>query len=172
MTRDIDTLFDEKLKEMEKRFLEGEEPKNGAAWTFTSILDVLGLKDPYYNNLALAITGQFGGYKSKEGYKATCGAVVGGCAAIGVILGGKKEINRTAQKLKIYDRTRVFVHNFEKKFGSILCQTLTGTDYTDLKEVAKHLTNKVWENKCHKYVLWAINEVRNLTAKELKKYWI
>ncbi|GAH14030.1 unnamed protein product, partial [marine sediment metagenome] len=44
-----------------------------------------GLESVFFNNLAIPLAGGFGGFKSMHGWKGPCGAICGGCAAIGII---------------------------------------------------------------------------------------
>ena len=96
MERDIETKFDEALKELED-FLPKATPAGCAEATLTSILKILEIEDELINNIMIPLSGGLGGYKSEKGWVGPCGAVVGGCAAVGVILGGKEEKNNTTQ---------------------------------------------------------------------------
>ena len=90
MERDIETKFDEALKELED-FLPKATPAGCAEATLTSILKILEIEDELINNIMIPLSGGLGGYKSEKGWVGPCGAVVGGCAAVGVILGGKEK---------------------------------------------------------------------------------
>ncbi|MFX0139755.1 MAG: C-GCAxxG-C-C family protein, partial [Candidatus Hodarchaeota archaeon] len=139
----------------------------------TSVVDILGISELnrfYFNNLAVPLGGGFGGFKSMKGWKGPCGAVSGGCAAIGVILGGHERL-KLKDHLKTYQRAAIFTHYFEKEFGSVACQELCGTDFNDLSSVNEYLNNKVWEKQCYKYVIFALDQIRKLTAFELKEKW-
>ncbi|MFX1394747.1 MAG: C-GCAxxG-C-C family protein [Promethearchaeota archaeon] len=168
LKKDFDSIFNEKIKELEQVLPEHEGERNGAAWTLLSVLDVLGLKEPFYNNLMIGLG--LGGYDSLCGWKSACGVIYGGCAAIGVIIGGKKEL-KFSKKLRVTKKTTTFINNFEKKFGAITCEQLSGVDFTNPEEMPNYRTNKVWENCCCKYIMWAVNEIRILTSRELNKYW-
>lgn len=168
--KDINALFDEKLKQLEEKLPKLETDINCAALTLTNILDVLGIDNFYFYNLAVPLAGGFGGFKSLKGWKGPCGAVCGGCAAIGIILGGQKKL-KFNQHLEAYQTAAKFVHYFEKKFGSTSCYELCGTEFSDLDSVNNYIEKKKWENQCYKYVIFAIDKVRELTASDLKKKW-
>jgi hypothetical protein len=167
---DININFDEKIKELEKILPKGEGDKNCAAWTFTSILDALGLENFFFNNLSIPLAGGFGGFQSMHGWKGPCGVVVGGCAAIGVIMGGQKPIKFGA-KPRIYLRAAKFAHYFEKEFGSVICEDLCGVNFSDPSALQKYLDNNIWESTCHKFVIKGVDLVRKLTQKDLKRKW-
>lgn len=167
---DMNKLFDEKIEELEKNLRFGEGDKNCAAWTFTSILDVLGLENFFFNNLAIPLAGGFGGFKSMHGWKGPCGAVCAGCAAIGIIMGGQKPIKFGA-KPRIYLRAAKFVHYFEKEFGSVICEDLCGIDFSDPIGLQKFLDVDIWGKTCYKYIIKAVDLVRKVTDKELIRKW-
>lgn len=171
--KDLNAQFDERIKKLEETLPKLEGEKNCAALTLTNIIDILGISEInnfYFNNLAVPLAGGFGGFKSIKDWKGPCGAVNGGCAAIGVILGGRKRL-KLKDHLKTYQKAAIFAHYFEKEFGSVTCQELSGTDFSDLSSVNEYLSNKVWERQCYKYVIFAIDQIRKLTAFELKKKW-
>lgn len=171
--KDLDSKFEERIKKLEETLPKLEGGRNCAAFTLTNIIDILGISDLnsfYFNNLAIPLAGGFGGFKSIKNWKGPCGAVCGGCAAIGVILGGHKRL-KPKDHLKTYQKAAIFAHYFEKEFGSVVCQELCGTDFNDLNSVNEYLNNKVWEKQCYKYVIFAIDQIRKLTASELKKKW-
>ncbi|MHA2394982.1 MAG: hypothetical protein ACXAEX_23890 [Promethearchaeota archaeon] len=92
------TRFDEKIEELKKTLppLGRAIGTNCTALTLTNILDVLGeeeLKSFYFNNLALPFS-NFGGFNGKEQWKAPCGSVCGGLAAIGVIMARENKTYR------------------------------------------------------------------------------
>lgn len=90
MERDIGTKFDEALMEL-KEFLPKTSPAGCAEATLTNILKILEIEEDLINNIMIPLSGGLGGYKSEKGWFGPCGAVVGGCAAVGVILGGKEK---------------------------------------------------------------------------------
>lgn len=90
MEREIFTKFDESLKDL-KENLPKASPAGCAEATLTNILKILEIEDELINNIMIPLSGGLGGYKSEKGWVGPCGAVVGGCAAVGVILGGKEK---------------------------------------------------------------------------------
>lgn len=172
---DIQKRFDNKIEDLKKQLpaLGAKPGNNCAANTLTNILDVLNrpeLKNFYFNNLAIPLAGGFGGFKSKYDWKGPCGAVCGGSAAIGVILGGQEKM-RPLDVAKGYLKAAKFATIFEEEFGSVSCQDLCGVDFSEPSGYQEYLNNKVWEKKCYKFVLFAVDQVRKIMRKELKRKW-
>lgn len=170
---EINEKFDDKIKDLEENlpYLKGEV--NCAVLTLTSVLEILGipeLQSFYYNNLTVPLAGGFGGFKSEKGWKGPCGAVCGGCAAIGIIIGGKEKL-KFRDHMKVYQKAAIYAHNFEKEFGSVACKELCGTDFSDLNSINEYMENKVWEKQCYKYVVFGVDQVKKLTSSELKRKW-
>ncbi|MHA1274123.1 MAG: C-GCAxxG-C-C family protein [Promethearchaeota archaeon] len=169
---DIMKRFDEKLKKLEESLPEMEYSKgiNCAELTLTNILDVLGIDNFFFHNIAIPLAGGFGGYKSKKGWMGACGAVAGGCAAIGVIMGGQEKINPKHKALVMYKASK-YCSAFEKEFGSVVCSEICGHDFSSTKGLMDYLKEDTWRKKCYKFVLFGIDKVRKLTEKELRKKW-
>jgi hypothetical protein len=168
--QDIEKEFRKKLEELENTLAHQKGANNCAASTLTNILDVLGIKDFRYYNLAIPLAGGFGGFRSANNWKGPCGAVCGGCAAIGIIMGGQERI-AYKDMAKVYLKAAKFAENFEQRFDSTVCQELCGIDFSDPKGYMEYIEKDIWENKCHKYVIWAVREVKNLCKRSLKKKW-
>ncbi len=170
--KDIFERFEDKIEELKETLPPlGKTPGNScAANTLDNILDVLNVKDLkscYFHNLAIPFSG-FGSYETREGWKGPCGIVSGAVAAIGVIMGGQETTKRENVPL-VFTKALRFSDKFEKKFNSLSCWDLCGFDLS--KDYQKYVKNKVWENKCHKMVLFAIEQVSKLTRKDLKTKW-
>ena len=170
MKQDINAKFDEKVKELEETLPKMETGVNCAELTLTSILDVLGIKNGIINNLMIPLAGGFGGYKSKKDWHGACGAVCGGCAATGVILGGRK---RMANELILltYEKSAKFASDFEKEFGTVVCSELCGYDFSVQNEFMEYQQNSIWEKTCYKFVIWAVDHIRTLMGNDLKEKW-
>ena len=169
---DIFKRFDEKIKKLEKSLplMKYSQGINCAELTLTNILDVLGIDNFFFHNIAIPLASGFGGYKSKDGWRGACGAVAGGCTAIGVIMGGQERIPAKNQ-MKVMLKTSKYASDFEKQFGSVVCNNICGYDFGDLDSIKEYRKNEVWKNTCSKFVIWAINKVKTLTKKELKLNW-
>ena len=63
----------------------------------------------------IPLAGGLGGYKSEKGWQGACGAVCGGCAATGVILGGKERMPDASIPVA-YLKSAKFATDFEKEF--------------------------------------------------------
>ncbi len=169
---DIFKRFDEKIKKLETSLplMKVSEGINCAELTLTNILDILGIDNFFFHNIAIPLAGGFGGYKSKEGWQGACGAVAGGCAAIGVIMGGQERIPPKAQ-MNVMLKTSKYASDFEKQFGSVVCYQICGHDFGDPKSIMEYRKNEVWKTTCYKFVIWAIDKIKRLTRKELKENW-
>jgi hypothetical protein len=170
---DASIRFKQKLEDL-KRILPPLGKNIGhscAAVTFTNILEVLNypdLKKVYFNNLAIPFSG-FASFESEKGWKGPCGAISGSIASIGIIMGGHEKIKNLDVPI-IYGKALRLAGKFEEKFGSLSCQDLCGYNLQyNLKEYVK---NRVWENKCCNYVLFAIEQVFKLVRKDLKEKWL
>jgi len=168
---DMNSKFDKALEELEQT-LPKEMPSGCAEATMRNVLKILGIEDTRINNIMVPLSGGLGGYKSEKGWLGPCGAVVGGCGSVGLILGGKsnKELPSNLV-LPAYLKSAQFAKEFEKQFGSVLCSDLSGYDFSDPNKIMEYIEKGVWGKQCYKYVLWAIDNVRNLMKKELKKGW-
>ncbi|TXT54678.1 MAG: putative redox-active protein [Promethearchaeota archaeon] len=143
---------------------------NCAELTLTNILQVLGIDNPYFHNLAIPLAGGFGGYKSKEGWQGACGAVCGGCAAIGIIMGGKERMGDSEIPMT-YLKAAKFATDFEKEFGSVVCAEVCGYDFSTPEGMQNYQKDNVWKKTCFKFVIWAVENVPKMTKRDLRKKW-
>ena len=170
---DINTKFDEALKQLEET-LPKENPTEGgcADTTLKNILSILGIEDNMINNIMIPLSGGLGGYKSEKGWFGPCGAVVGGCASVGAILGGKEREKMSSNLVPVaFMKSAQFAKEFENEFGSVICPNLSGYDFSDPAGMMEYMKEGVWGKTCYKYVLWAIDNTRKLMKRELKKNW-
>ncbi len=159
---EVDKRFESKIKELKEILPEHykkdmSSPRNCAAWTVASILDILGIDNLNIINMAtpLAVVG------------GNCGALEGGLMMVGLILGkkGKKPFNHlvaTIEGLK-------FVKAFEKEFGSIKCKDLTGLDLLTEEGQKAYVNENIWEQKCYKHVIGAVKTIRDLYKRKIAK---
>ncbi|MCW4031840.1 MAG: C-GCAxxG-C-C family protein [Candidatus Bathyarchaeota archaeon] len=117
---DINYRFNEKLRELEEKLPNMKTGANCAELTLTSVLQVLNVDNFMFHNIIKPLAGGFGGYKSKKGWMGACGAVAGGCAAIGAVLGGKKLMDDDTMQRAYFNATK-FAIDFETQFGSVVC---------------------------------------------------
>ena len=170
MEQTINDRFDEKIKELEEKLPKMGAGANCAELTLTSVLDVLGIENGVINNLMIPLAGGFGGYKSEKGWQGPCGAVSGGCAALGVILGGKERMpNELIPVAEL--KAAKFATDFEQEFGTVVCSGLCGYDFSDPTAFMAYMQDKVWETTCNKFVVWSVDHVRKLMKKDLRKKW-
>ena len=170
MEQTINDRFDEKIKELEEKLPKMGAGANCAELTLTSVLDVLGIENGIINNAMIPLAGGFGGYKSEKGWQGACGAVCGGIAATGVILGGKERMPNASIPVA-YLKGAKFATDFEQEFGTVVCSGLCGYDFSDPAGFMGYQENKVWETTCYKFVTWAVDHVRKSMKKDLRKKW-
>ncbi|MFX1377440.1 MAG: C-GCAxxG-C-C family (seleno)protein [Promethearchaeota archaeon] len=168
--KDINSRFDEKIKELEIELPNKTVGVNCAELTLTSVLEVLGVDNYRFHNIIKPLAGGFGGYKSKSGWMGACGAVAGACAAIGVIMGGNKLMDDETTALA-YFKAAKYCSEFEDQFGSVVCSELCGIDFSKPENLMLYREKGVWEKICYKFVVWAVDKIRNLTQEELKANW-
>ncbi len=168
--QNTDIEFDKKIKELEELLPTLKEGINCAELTLTSVLDILGIDNYLFHNLAIPLAAGFGGYKSKEGWQGACGAVCGGCAAIGVIMGGHERMDNDMM-LETALKAAQFAKEFEKEFGTVVCSELCGFDFSEPESIMEYRENDIWGKKCYHFVIWALDEIRTLTQEELKNNW-
>ena len=170
MKKDINERFDEKLRDLNEILPKLKTNANCAELTLTSILDILGIDNYLFHNLAIPLAGGFGGYKSKNGWQGACGAVCGGCSAIGVIMGGKNKMDNETMFIT-YLKSAKFASDFEKQFGSVVCTELCGYDFSQPEGMIEYQKSRTWSIKCYKYVIWAVDHVRKSSKKKLDENW-
>ena len=168
--KDLMNRFNQKIEELEKILPDLKKGVNCAELTLTNILDVLGVDNYMFHNLAMPLAGGFGGYKSKKGWQGACGAVAGACASIGVIMGGNKKMNEKTMAIA-YLKASKYAKDFENEFGSVICSELCGFDFSDPNGFIKYRKAGTWKKKCYKFVVWAVDEVRKVTRNDLKRKW-
>ena len=64
-----------------------------------------------------------------------------------------------------------FATDFEQEFGTVVCSGLCGYDFSDPAAFMEYQQNNTWENTCTKFVIWAVDHVRKLMKKDLRKKW-
>ena len=167
---DLQSKFDEKVKELEENLPNMTEGISCAELTLTSVLEILGVDNYLFHNIAKPLGGGFGGYKSKKGWMGACGAVAGACAAIGAIMGGKEKMDPITMAMA-YPKAAQFCTEFEKEFGSVVCSELCGYDFSTPEGYLKYRDNDTWRNTCYKFVVWSVDNLRKLNRKDLEKKW-
>ncbi len=168
--KDYNTLFDKKVQELEETLPTKTVGVNCAELTLTSVLDVLGIDNHYFHNIAIPLAGGFGGYKSKKGWQGACGAVAGACAAIGAIMGSNERMDEQTMLIASLKASE-YCSEFENEFGSVICAELCGFDFSDPNGFMEYQESGTWGKKCYKFVVWAVDKVRKMTRKDLKRKW-
>jgi len=168
--KNYDLRFSDKISTLEKDLPEMRKGVNCAELTLKSVLEILDIQNGLLNNAMIPLAGGFGGYKSQKGWQGACGAVCGGCAAIGIILGGKERMDDDLIPIA-YLKAAKFASEFEKKFGSVICSQLCGYDFSDPDAFMQYQRERTWSKTCYQYVIWAIGEVHKLMNNQLKRNW-
>ncbi len=170
MVSNLNKKFDEKVKELEEKLPSMNSGVNCAELTLTSVLEVLGVDNFMFHNIAKPLAGGFGGYKSKKGWMGACGAVAGGCGAIGAIMGGHEKMDEETMGMA-YLKAAKFATEFEKEFGTVVCSELCGYDFSNPERYMAYRDDGIWEKTCYKFVVWGVDKIRKLTQEDLKKKW-
>ncbi|MFX0036193.1 MAG: C-GCAxxG-C-C family protein [Candidatus Hermodarchaeota archaeon] len=170
MSQEINEKFDKKLKELNSSLPQLKKGINCAELTLTSVLEILGIDNYLFHNLAIPLAAGFGGYKSEKGWQGACGAVCGACASIGVILGGQEKMDNDTM-LMAMSKAAKFAKHFENKFGTIVCSELCGYDFSNPEVIEEYRENDIWAKICYNFIIWALDEIRRLTSGELKDKW-
>jgi C_GCAxxG_C_C family probable redox protein len=166
----LNERFDQLIRKLETTLPTMRKGVNCAELTLTNILDLLGIDNIFFHNAAFPLAGGFGGYKSKKGWMGACGAVSGGCAAIGVVMGGRQTI-RYRDMPSVYWAAARLAQDFEKRFGSVVCSELCGYDFSNPGNFLEYEKSDTWAKKCYGFVVWAVDEVRKLTKQHLATKW-
>ena len=163
---EIEKRFEEKIEELRielpKKYAEGKiATQNCAALTMRSFLEIIEVKNLNYINMASPLAS----------IANTCGAVNAALMIIGMIAGrnGKKELHQ----LVAASEGMKFIKQFNKEFGSIQCLTLTGGyDLLTLEGMENYLKDKIWEKKCYKHVVLAIDIIGKLYKKQVARTFL
>ncbi|MHA1377342.1 MAG: C-GCAxxG-C-C family protein [Candidatus Helarchaeota archaeon] len=150
----INELKEELPKKYKKETI---QPRNCAAWTVASMLELLEIEDINIINMASTLAG----------ITRICGAVAGGLMMIGLIVGesGKKEIPQwtaAAEGMKLIKR-------FQKNFCSIKCPDLTDYDLLTSEGMKAYIQDDVWGKRCYLHVVKAIELIGKLYKKQIAK---
>ena len=160
---ELEKRFDEKLEEYQielpKKYTAGKiVSQNCAMLTMRGFLEIIGKEDENYINMAAPLAA----------LTDTCGAVNAGLMITGLITGkfGEKEVHQ----LKASEEGMRFLKTFEQYFGSCHCQVLTGGyNLLTLKGMQNYLNDKIWEKKCYKYVVLAIEIIKKLYKRKIAR---
>jgi C_GCAxxG_C_C family probable redox protein len=111
---------------------------------------------------ALSISCGFGGGMGRM--QETCGAVTGAFMAIGYKIKSETSENQKA-KTKSYELIREFNKKFCEKHGTTSCRKLLDCDISTTEGHDYAVANKLFETKCEKYILTAIDITKELLKK-------
>jgi len=96
-------------------------------------------------NTALRLAVGFGG--GMGNVQDVCGAVTGGIMALGLICGGS-----FFDKRRVYEKSALFISEFNKENKSIRCLDLTGCDFSRPEGRKKYIVENVQANICSKCI--------------------
>ena len=83
-------------------------------------------------------------------------------------MGGQERIPPKIQ-MTVMMKASKYASDFEKQFGSVICNQICGYDFGDLDQINEYRKNEVWKTTCYKFVIWAIDRISKLTKRELKQ---
>ncbi len=135
-----------------KRFIEGY---NCAQSVLLTIFEYWNGENELIPKIATAFGGGIGRCGS------VCGALTGGVMALGIRYGTNEP--SLEKRLKAYEIAQKFYRWFEKQNGSVLCRELIGYDLSDPKELEEARKANVFEEKCTKFVRWAVETLLALS---------
>lgn len=84
-----------------------------------------------------------------------CGAVSGAILALGVIE-NKMHTDAIEQKEAAYASAEEFVRRFKKKYGTIICNVLTGIEMIDIEARKNAMKDGIFAKKCPSFVSDAV----------------
>lgn len=155
----IEKKLEDLRVELPKKYTEGKIiSQNCAMLTMKSFLEIIEREDINYINMAAPLAA----------LTDICGAVNAGLMITGLITGkfGKKEVHQ----LKAAEEGIRFIKRFKHEFGSCQCQTLTGGyNLLSSKGMQDYLEDKIWEKKCYKHVIVALEVIGKLYIKQIAR---
>ncbi len=113
--------------------------------------------DLEYKDLWLTATG-LGAGMGQQGL--VCGAVTGGCIALGLLTARSRgTADVAALKEETYSRVLELTRRFETQFGATSCRAMTGCDLLSAEGRADFQKNQIMERVCRPAVKSAIRAV-------------
>lgn len=125
-----------------------------------AVFAVMGTDFGLSEDDCLKVACAFGGGMGRLQY--TCGAVAGALMALGLKYGMALN-DPEEKKLLTYAKTKEFFSEFEKLHGSTNCkELLNGLNLNDPDDIKKIKDQNLFEIRCEKYIVDAINIVEKL----------
>jgi C_GCAxxG_C_C family probable redox protein len=125
-----------------------------------AVFAVMGTNFGLSEDDCLKVACAFGGGMGRLQY--TCGAVAGALMALGLKYGMALN-DPEEKKLLTYAKTKEFFNEFEKLHGSTNCmELLNGLNMNDPDDFKKIKDQNLFEIRCEKYIVDAINIVEKL----------
>ena len=158
---EVERRFKEKLKELRdelpKKYSENKiSSYNCAALTMKSFLEILELENINLINMASPLAG----------ITNICGALNAGLMITGFIAGRRGQ--KMLHQMKAAAEGMKFLKHFKKQFGFIHCMDLTGGyDLLTVEGMDSYINDKIWEKKCYKHVIVAIETIGRLYKKQI-----
>lgn len=91
--------------------------------------------------------------------QATCGALVGGCVAIGLYCGqggGTPPEEYPDRRDRAVEGVRQLYADFIETFGTTDCYALSQCNFGNPEDVARYIENRVWKEKCDRFFDFAM----------------
>jgi glutaredoxin 3 len=110
----------------------------------------------------IAFNGGIGGQQ-----QAPCGAVTTGAVCLGLQYRCPLEDKQKAKQSRLDARKDAYelVSSFTKRFGTITCLDLVGTDFSKPGGYQQFLESGIWKDKCDNYVQFVIEKLYELDEK-------
>jgi C_GCAxxG_C_C family probable redox protein len=127
-----------------------------------SVFTAFGPEYGISENNCLKIACAFGAGIARQQY--TCGAVTGALMAIGLKF-GKGIQDDNSKKMETYQKSLMFLSEFKKRHGSVLCkELLNGLDMNNPDDAKKIEDLRLFQTACLGYVKDAVEITESLIA--------
>lgn len=110
------------------------------------------------SDVALRLAASFGGGIGRSGQ--VCGALTGALMALGL----QRATGQPADKERIYQLTRDFMHQFERQHGTVLCRDLLGFDISTPEGLQAARDNGAFGRVCPSVVAWTARALERCLA--------
>jgi len=127
---------------------------NCAQSVFTAYCDLFGIDEKLAKKIATGFGGGFGRLQM------VCGAVSGAVMLIGCKYYDEKNI-RSSKEL-VYQKTREFIEEFEKKNKGIECLELIGVDFSKENGLKIAKEKNLFKLKCENYIREACDIIEKI----------
>ncbi|MEK6795681.1 MAG: C-GCAxxG-C-C family protein [Spirochaetota bacterium] len=125
-----------------------------------SVFTVFAKENGLTEDMALKLSTGLGAGRGR--LQSTCGAVTGGCLAIGMIYGKGADDDTNEKRDTTYELVRRFDAEFSRAVGSTSCRDILGCDLTTDEGKKRYEAENMRENKCEPAVAEAVKILETL----------